>query len=481
MSNLNNIMLIYPPSKLFQRGEDRCQINIENSVSQSMRACNDLGYAAAVLLNNNYTVKLKDYQTEGCSYEDLESDIINFNPSLILISTTNTTIFEDLELAKKIKSKYELFIVFKGAIFYSPQKEMLELLDLNPVDLIIGGEIDFIIDKVANFLLRNEGNVSSINNILYKNKIGDFISTSFDIWDFDLDSRPFPARQLMNNSLYTRPDTKEPMATIQTSRGCPASCIYCLSPTISGKQIRSRSPENVFEELVECYEKYGIKNFFFRADTFTINPDWVIKLCNLIINSNLYNKIQFTANSRVKPLTKEVLKLMKKAGCFAIAFGFESGSDETMSRIKKGANVEDNIRAAKLAKSVGLCIFGMFVIGFPWETTEHISQTKKMIFKLNPDFIEVTLALPFYGTELYEICKSNGLIEESIYGSDFFHTSFAKTATLSTEELLKLRKQILLQFYTRPSYILKKIVSKISKPSVILEYIRFGLRLLKIL
>ena len=288
----------------------------------------------------------------------------NFKPDLIMLSVTNTTIFDDIQLATLLKKRYHPVIVLKGAIFYDPPEEMLQLLDLSSIDYMIGGEVDFAIGEVADYALRGEGDIRDVPNILFKLRDGTILRTSFHIWEDNLDNQPFPARQLMNNALYTRPDTNEPMATIQTARGCPSRCIFCLTPEISGKKVRSRSPQNVLKEMTECYEKFGIRNFFFKADTFTINADWVKELCHLIIQSPLHKKIAFTANSRVNPISKETLQLMKDAGCFTVAFGFESGSEEILKNIKKGATVEQNLQAAKWAKEVGIPVWGFYDVKY---------------------------------------------------------------------------------------------------------------------
>ncbi|MBR6452926.1 MAG: radical SAM protein, partial [Lachnospiraceae bacterium] len=442
----NKVLLFYPPGAMFQRGEDRCQQNIKDASAEAMRACNDLGYAAAILLGKGYEVKLRDYQTEGVGKEAFIADLESFAPDMIMMSITNTTIFDDLKLIRMIKEKYGPVVVLKGALFYDPQQEMLDMLDLECVDYMIGGEVDFAIGEIADLALRGEGDPDDILSILYR-KGESFVRTKFHVWGEDLDSRPFPARELMNNALYKRPDTDEPMATIQTGRGCPSSCVFCLTPVISGKCVRMRSAQNVFDELTECYEKHGIRNFFFKADTFTIDPAWVKEMCSLIINSPLHGKIAFTANSRVNPLSKETLQLMKDAGCFMVAFGFESGSDEMLKTLRKGTTVEMNLRAAKWCHEVGLPFWGFYVIGFPWENREHILATKKLILKSDPDFIEVKMALPFYGTPLYDAAKEFGLLADSPLGSDFFHSALSGTTYLSQKEVEKLRKNILLSFY----------------------------------
>lgn len=474
----NKVLLFYPPGALFQRGEDRCQQNVDDGSAQAMRACNDLGYAAAILLNKHYQVKLRDYQTEGATMAELNRDLEEFKPDLIMMSITNTTIFDDLKLINEIKDRYHPVVVLKGALFYAPEQAMLDLLDLSHVDYMIGGEVDYAIGGVCDYALRGEGKIEDVLSILYKDETGAFVQTAFHTWGENLDDQPFPARELMNNALYKRPDTDEPMATIQTARGCPSNCVFCLTPEISGKCVRFRSPENVLKEMTECYERHGIRNFFFKADTFTINAAWVQKMCRLIIDSPLHGHIQFTANSRVRPLSRETLALMKEAGCFLVAFGFESGSDEILKLIKKGTTVAENLQAARWCHELKLPFWGFFVIGFPWETKEHILETKKLIMQADPDFIEVTIALPFYGTPLYETCKENDLLAESVLGSDFFHSSMKGTMHLTVDELMKLRRNILLSFYLRPRYIFRKMGECVKHPGVFVNYVKYGIKLI---
>lgn len=481
MCNLpvKKIKLIYPPSALFQRGEERCQSNISSSTATSVRACNDLGYVASELRNKGYEIYLKDYQTEGLTLTDLLNDLKAENPDVLYVSVTNATIFDDIKIVNEAKSQNpDMAVVLKGAIFLNPEAELLSQLDLKNVDYLIGGEAEYIVAELIESHFNDRENLKNINGILYKVN-GEFVSTKFDEWCEDLDRVSFPARDLMNNSLYLRPDTKEIQATIATSRGCPSSCIFCLTPHISGRKLRLRSVQNIFDEIYDCYKNHGIKNFFFKSDTFTYNKQWTLDLCNLIINSELQGKIKWVANSRTNPIDLETLKTMKKAGCWLVAFGFESGSEKSLKLMKKGTTIEQNLEAAKLAKKAGLKVFGFYLIGFPWEDMEDLNKTKDLIYKINADFIELHIATPFYGTELYEMAREEGLIDESVLGRDYFNAPSVGTKYLKIDEILKFRKDLLLRYHLRFSYILKKLLASLTKPKVIGSYFYYGIKLVK--
>lgn len=474
---MNNVMLLYPPGKLYQRGEDRAQCNISGSAAASVHACNDLGYCAAVLRRKGYDVFLKDYQTAGLSFEQVKTDVRSFRPDMVVLSTTNTSVKDDILFLRQIAELHPAVFIMKGAVFFDITPTHLAQLDLRDISCLIGCEMEFVIDKLADYYLRATGNLADINGILYQED-GTFVKTPFACGINDLDSLPFPARDLMDNSLYVRPDTGEMMATVQTGLGCPSSCIYCLTPVISGRTARKRNVDSVIKELEECYYLYGIRNFFFRADTFTIDETYAAAICDRIIASPLHGKIAFTVNSRVKPLSASLLHKMKKAGCFTVAVGFESGSDETLSRIKKGTTVEDNRRAAKMIKEAGIPLFGFFMIGFPWEGNTHIRATASLIREIDPDFIELHIAMPFYGTGLYQECLSAGTLAGSAFGNDVYSPNTTGTLYLTAEQLQKYKQRILLRFYTRPGYIIKKCAAAAKQPKTIANYVRYGLRLL---
>lgn len=469
------VFVFYPPGNLYQRGEDRCVIDVKSSTANAMRACNDLGYMAAVLRGYGDDVFLMDYATENKTLDEYIRDIKAFQPDVIILSTTNTTIYKDIEIINTTyeKTGFNGRSILKGAIFFNAPMSMLNSLELQNIDVLIGGEVEWVIADVVHELKPSK----DIPCIIYRRDDGSWEKTDFTKYNDNLDSVPFPARDLMNNSLYIRPDTGEPMATIQTGHGCPSNCIYCLTPHISGKMLRLRSPQNVLEEMKECFHKYGIRNFFFRADTFTYNGQWVLDLCEGIKNSELYGKIGYTANSRVKPLTEDVLQAMKDTGCFTIAFGLETGSKHTMERIRKGVTVEDNYRAVSMAKKIGIPVLGFFMMGFPWEDKKDLLSTRKMMFDLDCDYIEIHVPLPYYGTELYDQCKNASVLGDSLIGLDIFHVSTIGTQSVSAKELTKYRKNTIMRYYLRPKYIFRKVWECRKNPKVFANYFQYGMRL----
>ena len=477
--NQKKILVFYPPSKLYQRGEDRSQGNVEDSSATSMRAPNDLGYASATLKEKGYLVKLKDYQSENLKLPDLEKDFNEFKPDVIFVSITNATIYDDLSIINNlVKNHNKTTVIIKGALFFNPDKTMLNLLPLENINYLVGGESDFIVADLIESHFKNIENIKNIRGISFKVN-NDWIKTDFSTWEKDLDNLILPDRSEIKNGLYVRPDTGESQATIITSRGCPSKCIFCLTPTISGTKLRLRSPENIHEEIVNCYEKHNIKNFFFRSDTFTIDRRWVEQLCNLIIRSNLQDKIAWVANSRVKPLQKETLTIMKQAGCWLVAFGYESGSSETLEKIKKGCTLEDNLIAAQYAKEAGLKTFGFFLIGLPWEDYSHLNDTKKLIYKTASDFIEIHLAVPYYGTPLYDLAKNEGLIDESVLGKDYFNAPTIGTKYLTMKEIEEFKRKLLLSYHLRPTYLINRFFEATRNYKVFMNYSRYGLKLFK--
>lgn len=475
VKKIERVFLCYPPIGMFQRGEERCQADTESSATQMPHAPNDLGYIASNLEAIGIEPVIRDYPMEGASQRYVYNEIISLKPDAILISTTTPTFPKDIEFLKKVKEALPgIITIAKGSCFYAFSLPELKNSIYGSLDIAIYGEAEFIINDIIRSF--NEGAaLEDVKGLILNLGTDKVVRTTAPDFREDLDALPFPKRSLIKNELYKNPVTGRPMATVIVSRGCPAQCIFCLTPLISGRKLRKRSVDNVIEELKDCVNNYGIKDFFFRADTFTMDKGYVKRLCEEIKANRL--DISWVANSRTDTVDEELLEMMKDAGCWLIAFGIESGNEEIQKKIKKGATSKEARRSIALCGKAGIKTLGFFMIGFPWETEETLLDTYNLMKELDCDFIEVHIAMPFEGTELNAICRQSGLIGDLPIGYNYFSNPYGRgTLHLPKDRLIEFRKKMIRDHYLRLSYIYRTLRNFRSVEECF-NYFRYGIRL----
>lgn len=476
MKNFQKAFLCYLPIGRYQRGEDRCQADIDGSTTQAPHAPNDLGYVASQLEKFSIKSFIRDYPAERLSEQDLMEDVRLFDPDIFFISTTFPTFEKDVLFLKKIKSlKPDIVTIAKGSCFFSFPLKELRNENYRALDIAIYGEAEFIIADVIEALERRS--LADVPGLLLQIGTPNAVKTLQPAFEENLDLLPFPNRSLIKNNLYTCPTTGKPMATIVVSRGCPLSCIFCLTPVISGQKLRKRSVQNVLEEIKECVHRYGIRDFFMRADTFTMDRRYVKEFCRELIDKQL--NISWVANSTTTAaLDPEMLRLMKKAGCWLIAFGIESGNEEIQKQIKPGIPLENSDKAITLCRTAGIKTLGFFMIGLPNDSSQTMNDTLGLMKKLDCDFIEVHIALPYDGTPLNRLSKELGLLKESVRGHNYFSTPYPSgTLHLTDREIVRFRKKMLRHHYLRPRYIYRTLKGCRSAVEA-LHYLKYGTRLL---
>ncbi len=461
-------LFILPPTGLFYR-DDRCQVSL-HGVSNAPRPPIDLAYMSAILEQSGHICRLRDYPVEDDSWQSVEDDIRDFAPTMLIVYTTITSVKEDLlacNLAKEINPG--IITIAKGGDTTMRPVERLKMSE--HLDIAIVGEPELTLLEIA-----SDKDLKEIKGICYR-KNGGIHTNPGRPFIKDIDQLPFPSRHLMDQGKYYRPDTGEIQTTIQSSRGCPAKCIYCLSTVVTGSTVRLRSPINVVDELEQCVTEYKTRNFFFRADTFTWNKEWVINVCKEILKRKL--DIEWVANSRVNTVDEERLRWMKKAGCWLVSFGVESGNQYILDMTQKGITLEQSKEALRLAKKCNLKTFVTYLIGMPWDTRETIMQTFDFAREIDGDFFEVILPFPFPGTKYYHIAKRDGLILEGAFDKKYDHfNSVVRTYHLSADELDELKRKSFWYLYARPGYI-KKILSLCNSPQALKNYFTFGVSKMK--
>ncbi len=283
-------------------------------------------------------------------------------------------------------------------------------------DVVVRGEGEETILELAQYFVKKEGKLREIKGITYSN--GDVISTPDRPFIEDLDALPFPARHHLELGQY------ELGAHIITGRGCPHRCIFCAAGPLSGYRYRVRSPENVIEEIKECYHRYNVDHFLFADDTFTALPERTAAICNLLKEMG---NITWTCECRANNVTPALVKTMADAGCIRVQFGVESGSDYILRSIRKGITTDMVERAVSWALDANLRVLCSFIIGHPEDTAETVEQTIAFAEHLadmgrrEHVVVGFAVATPFPGTELYERAEELGV---KIYAADWSAHNF---------------------------------------------------------
>ena len=309
----------------------------------------------------------------------------------------------DIRLVTKIKeANPNIKIAFVGPhVTVLPEKS---LKDCPAIDFVCRKEFDHTVVEFA------QGKpLEEIAGISYR-KNGTVVHTPDRPEIQDLDSLPHVTdvyKRDLDVTRYNVPFLLYPFVSLYSTRGCPAQCTFCLWPqTLSGHPWRKRSTDDVAREMAKAKELWpDVREFFFDDDTFNIQKARTVELCAKLKPLGL----TWSCTSRVTT-DYETLKAMKEAGCRLLIVGYESGDQQILKNIKKGATVERARQFTKDCHKLGLVVHGDFILGLPGETHETIENTIKFAKELDVETIQVSVAHAYPGTELYDYAMKNGFI-----------------------------------------------------------------------
>ncbi|MCX7013368.1 MAG: radical SAM protein [Candidatus Sumerlaeota bacterium] len=427
------ILFLNPPSGLYRR-DDRCQSTVADQTVQIIFPPMDLAVMAAVARRAGAEARIADYPAEGRDWSALAKDLDEFRPTAVLLSVTTATLDVDLLACRAVRDRLgaEVVTIARGEIFDPMGVEILARWP--ELDLGLFGECELSLEALIQGKARAE-----IPGLVWRNGEGRIQKTPMPGAIDDLGALPRPARDLLRNDLYVSPETGRPLTVIHGNRGCPAKCIFCPAGSLSGYRLRLRPAADVVDEVRECVERFGIRDFLFHGDTFTMNKRWLLEVCDGIAERGL--TIHWGCNSRVDTMDDERAAAMKRAGCWVVAFGVESGVQELLDKMKKGARVERAREAVAVCKRHGLRTHAFYVIGLPWETEETLEKTFQFARELDTDFFDFNIAYPLPGTELYEIALAENLIAEGDLRETGYARAAMRTFTLSPARLTQWRRR----------------------------------------
>ncbi|HWR71657.1 MAG TPA: radical SAM protein, partial [Nitrospirota bacterium] len=409
---------------------------------------------AAVLKQAGHTVKFLN--GAFLSHEQILRELREFQPAFIGVYSTTFGWPKAKRTAEDLRAIYgnSVFLCAGGPYPIAAQERCLE--DGGLFDAAVTGEGEYTVLETVERLEQGrgledvQGLVFRRNGRIHKNSPRPLIT--------DLDALPFPARELLGDAdRYLPPPAtykRKPVAVMMTSRGCTRHCIYCFQIDKTRKSgIRYRSVENVIREIEHCLAQ-GYREIKFIDDTLAADYGRAMDLAREITRRKL--DFPWFASACVNQVDKPLLRAFKDAGCWAVLFGAESGVQKNLNAIRKGTTVEQIRRAVKDAQDVGLKVSTPFLFGIPGETYEEGLQTIEFALDLDPDMANFHAITPFPGTELYDKIDRYGTLSDDL--SDYTYQGAAFVPfTMTKEQILLLRQTAFKRFYTRPSFIIKKV------------------------
>ena len=416
-----------------------------------------LALIAAVLEREGYQVTVLDANAMSLQPRDIAPLVTDADA--VGITAMTPTISAAISVAHHLKQANSNLIMILGGVHATLLPD--ETLAGAPgIDIIVRGEGETTIIELLQALADKQP-VDNISGISFRAD-GRVISTATRTSSIDMDSLPFPAYHLLPWQRY-KPHPPHglalPFAAVVTSRGCPYRCAYCSKP-VFGNKFRAQSPERVVEEVAYLKERFGIKEVAFYDDVFTLDKKRVHAIAEEIIRKGI--RIFWTCEARVNLVDKELLRHMKQAGCYAIAYGIESASPEILSALHKDITLEQVEEAVRISREVGLQTIGYLMIGSPGETPETIVKTIEFAKKLKLDFAQFSVTTPFPGTELYDLYLQDGHgnipWESFVYsGADSQLTPVFESSQLSRNDLKYWTRRAYREFYLRPSYLWQRV------------------------
>ena len=389
----------------------------------------------------------------------------------VIINTSTPTLKNDSKVAEAIKERRpNTKIGFVGAHAAVLPTETLKAS--SAIDWVGRKEFDFTCKEVA------EGRpLETVAGLSFK-KDGRIIHNPERELIHNMDELPWVAdayKRDLDIEKYFIGYLMHPYISMYTGRGCPAQCTFCLWPqTIGGHKYRVRSADNVAAEMAYMKSIFPqVKEFFFDDDTFTANLPRAREIAKKLAPMGL----TWSCNSRAN-LEYDTIKFMKDCGLRLFLVGYESGNDDTLKRIKKGVTTDEMRRFTKACHQAGVVIHGTFILGLPVETKETIEQTIRFAQELDVFSLQVSLAAPYPGTELYEMARQNGWFvkkdKTDILHGDGLQQSTLEYPGLNKDEIFEAVDRFYRTYYLRPGPILRIIKTMLEDKSVMVRRVREG-------
>ncbi|MFN8058811.1 MAG: radical SAM protein [Vicinamibacterales bacterium] len=442
-------LLVNPPlvgGVAFTR-QGRCQEREE--VLGTTKPPYTLVLCAALLRERGIDVRVADLTAEALStaqlIEQLERE--RFAPSLIVFCSTTPTLAADTAAMATLKTHFGAPLVCFGPHASTvPAEAMAHATDVD--GMFVGEPEDGI---VALATLDSWATVETIPSLTYRTPEGVVAHKAHGSFE-GFATMPYPAWDLIDVDRYTLPLEGESYLLVETSRGCPYSCDFCVAPIHQGHKFRERSASLLVDEIERGQRDFGVNHFYLWGDTVTLNAKSFGAFCDEILARGL--QIRWFGNARADNLVDPAfVAKLKRSGCWMLAMGIESESEDIRKDMVKRLEQAKIRIAMKNLREAGIFSFAFFILGYPGETSESLDRTIRYALDLDPDFANFYPAVPYPGTALYEKCKREGLLKSEEWSRMEYSYYLIEGNGLDERTVMRAIDRAKRRFFLRPSYV----------------------------
>jgi len=434
-------------------------------------------HLAAQVREHGYEPTILESDILDLDFDGVAERIIAAAPKYVGITLFTVGVWGSAQIARKVKQVLpDITIIVGGPHISSMGVETIKRF--SEFDIAVQGEGEKVLVALLKAYEEADGqpvDLSPVPAIIYRKNGRITVNPPLPV-EVVLDELPFPAWDLLPDfphpykpAVYDYP--RGPVATIAASRGCPFHCKFCDTSTF-GASMRFYSPKKVFEMMVFLQERWGIRHIMFVDDLFLASRLRTTELCHLILEHGL--KMTWTCDARVDTVKPDLLELMKKAGCWQICFGLETGSDEMLQRMDKSARVEKSERAANWTAEAGIRVKGLFMLGYPGETSETIEMTKAFVRRIPMSSMNLTKFTPYPGSPVYRELYGTAIRDdhwEKMNGQNFVWAPDG----ISVQALDRHYQDVINWFYTQKRVRRRYLRESIRNPVHLVRLARAGL------
>ncbi len=421
-----------------------------------------LGYLSSYLKQFGHNVIILDQALSHWSNDTLLQKINEIHPQLIgLTALTPYYVYMKI-LCRKIKHATPNIPIVIGGVHVSalPKESMTE----SGADFAVVGEGEITLKELVDCLNSGEG-FDKINGLLFK-KGNEIIENPPRALITDLDSIPFPDWEQIDVRKYPRDYhgffyKRYPVAPLFTTRGCPYGCTYCASSNFWKRQIRFRSAKNIVDEIEFMVRKFGVKEFHIWDDNFTLKPRKVMEFCVEIKKRNLDLTFSLPNGVRIDTLNEKILRIMQSAGFYILVLAIESGSQKILDNVNKKLNVEIVPKIAEMAYRLGFYLNAFFILGLPGETLQTIQQTRALIKRLPLHYVNVFVAQPLPGSELFNLWRKDKDLTNFNWNSIDFFSSEGVTIYFDKKSMNYFQKRFLYMILLNVKFLFRAIAIRL--------------------